>query len=174
MSVGNVLYECAWKWDTTMMIPFLLLAGTISALKRQNPQGFSRVMVQIVMLVAALVSLFIVVEQIDQYNKIVLAYRKGDYQIVEGYVESFHPMPSQGHGTEHFEIDGIFFEYSDATLMQGYHTSRGNGGVITGDGQHLRIGYIIMDSATGNQMLDKVIVCIEELPEPSGEGEDIP
>ena len=81
-------------------------------------------------------------------------------------MENFHPKPDQGHGTEHYELDGIRFEYSDATVMQGYHTSRPKGGVITGDGQHLRIGYIVMNSATGNKMLNNVIVYIAELPPP--------
>lgn len=170
----NVLYECSWKWDTSVMIPFLLLAAAIRALQQQKPKGLNLFLFCFMLIVSGLVSLFVVAEQIDQYNKIVLAYRKGDYQIVEGYVENFHPMPPQGHDTEHFEIGGLRFEYSDATVMQGYHTSRVNGGVITGDGQHLRIGYIVMDSATGNRMLDNVIVYIEALPEPSGEREDIP
>lgn len=79
-------------------------------------------------------------------------------------MESFHPMPETGHDTEHFEINGVYFEYSDFTVQQGYHNARSLGGVITGDGQHLRIGFITMDSTTGNQMLDNVIVYIEDLP----------
>ena len=162
----TVLYECTWKFDTFIVMPLMILVLLDYKLMQNQFQGSRRFIVQTVMVFAALLSLFMLVEQVDQYRKIVLAYQKGDYMIIEGYVENFHPMPDQGHGTEHFELDGIRFEYSDATVMQGYHTSRPKGGVITGDGQHLRIGYIVMNSATGNKMLNNVIVYIAELPPP--------
>lgn len=162
--MGTVLYECSWTYDRHAMIPLMLVAAAVLMFQKKKPKGAERVFLLLFAVVSILVSLFTVAEQIDQYNKIVLAYRKGDYQIVEGYVENFHPMPHEGHDTEYFEIDGIFFEYSDFTVQQGYHNARSHGGVITGDGQHLRVGYIEMESATGNRMLENVIVYIEELP----------
>ena len=62
--------------------------------------------------------------------------------VVEGYVENYHPMPYEGHDTEHFEIDGVYFEYSDYTIMNGYNISASHGGVVTNNGQYLKIKYI--------------------------------
>lgn len=63
-------------------------------------------------------------------------------RVVEGYVEKFHPMPYEGHDTEHFEINGVYFEYSDFVMGNGYHQATSHGGVIDGDGQYLKIKYI--------------------------------
>ena len=161
--MGSVLYECEWVFDRGPFIPLIMIVGGI-LFHFSDPKRFPRAAMVVFVTISALVGGFILVDQIDQYNKIVVAYQQGDYQIVEGYVENFHPMPEGGHDNEHFEIDGIYFEYSDFTAQQGYHNALSRGGVITGDGQHLRIGYIIMESATGNQMLENVIVYIEELP----------
>lgn len=80
------------------------------------------------------------------YRKTVGAYKQGDYQIVEGYVENF-------------DINGVSFSYSDYSVGPGYNNTKSHGGVITGDGQHLKIGYIYYDEIHGN-----IIVYIEELP----------
>lgn len=162
--MGTVLYECAWEYDRHAFIPLMMLIGGIIIFYRERPKGFQCVLMAIFIAVSAATSIFMVVEQVDQYNKIVVAYQQGDYLIVEGYVENFHPMPKEGHDTEEFDLNGVHFEYSDYTVQQGYHNALSHGGVITSDGQHLRIGYIIMESDTGNQMLENVIVYIEELP----------
>ena len=162
--MGTVLYECAWEYNRHAFIPLFMVIGGIIMLFRGRPKGFELVFVAIFITVSAAISALMVAEQVDQYNKIVVAYQQGDYLIVEGYVENFHPMPKEGHDTEEFDLNGVHFEYSDFTVQQGYHNALSRGGVITGDGQHLRIGYIVMESATGNQMLENVIVYIEELP----------
>ena len=161
--MGTVLYECEWVFDRGPFIPLIMVVGGI-LFHVADPKRFPRVAMIVFVTISALVGGFILVDQADQYNKIVAAYQDGNYLIVEGYVENFHPMPAEGHDSEEFDLNGVHFEYSDFTAQQGYHNARSRGGVITGDGQHLRIGYITMDSATGNQMLDNVIVYIEELP----------
>ena len=80
-----------------------------------------------------------------------------DVKIVEGYVDQYHPMPSDGHDTEHFNINGVYFEYSNYEIVNGYHDAASLGGVITHDGQHLKIKYIEDDS--GNN----VILYIEKI-----------
>ena len=83
-----------------------------------------------------------------------------DVQVVEGYVEDFYPMPYEGHDTEHFEINGIYFEYSDYIAMSGYHTSASHGGVITENGQHLKIKYITEEFGEETQ---NIILYIAEM-----------
>ncbi|MBQ7391996.1 MAG: hypothetical protein IJV73_04855 [Clostridia bacterium] len=98
--------------------------------------------------------------QWDMHNRVIGAYQRGEYQTVEGSVENFDPMPYEGHKDESFEINGVKFFYSDYSTHPGYNNAKSHGGVITGDGQHLKIGYVYLDEAYGN-----VIVFIEEIPE---------
>ena len=74
-----------------------------------------------------------------------------EVDVVEGYVEKYHAMPAEGHDTEHFEINGIIFNYSDYVIVNGYHKTASHGGVVTHNGQHIKIKYITKDlSVTGN------------------------
>lgn len=100
---------------------------------------------------------FVIPDQIKMYRSTVVAYQNGDYQIAEGYVEQFQPAKKLGY-PESFTIDGVDFRYYDNVVQFGYHTTQARGGVITGNGQHLRIGY------TQYRGLKKMIVYIEELP----------
>lgn len=98
--------------------------------------------------------------QYNMYNKTVGAYYSGEYQTVEGYVENFHPMPSDGKSKETFDINGVEFAYSDYNIHPGYNKSQYHGGVITGNGQHLKIRYVYFNETYGN-----IILYIEEIPE---------
>jgi hypothetical protein len=115
-------------------------------------------------MIVGLFSSILIASEISMYSKVVGAYERGDYQIVEGYVENFDPMPSNGHSKESFEINGVYFSYSDYEVRQGYHNAKSHGGVISGDGQYLKIGYVQPYPFSRN---DNVIVYIEELPLPS-------
>lgn len=81
-----------------------------------------------------------------------------DVYVIEGYVEEFYPMPYEGHDTEHFVIDGVYFEYSEYYIMNGYHKTAYHGGVIYGDEQHLKIKYIV------DEYGENIILYIAELP----------
>lgn len=98
--------------------------------------------------------------QWNMHDKVIGAYERGEYQTVEGYVENFDPMPYTGKKDESFEINGVKFAYSDYNMQPGYNNAKSHGGVITGNGQHLKIGYVYLDEVYGN-----VIVFIEEIPE---------
>ena len=95
--------------------------------------------------------------QWNMYRKTVGAYQRGTYEIVEGYVEDFVPMPYEGHANESFQINGIPFSYSDFVITPGYRNAKSHGGVITGNGQYLRVGYIYFNETYGN-----IIVYIEQ------------
>lgn len=95
--------------------------------------------------------------QLTMHRAVVGAWQRGEYAIVEGSVENFVPRPAEGHANESFDIGDVHFEYSDDRFSAGYHTLKVNGGVIRGNGQKLRIGYVWYESY-GN-----VIVSIEEM-----------
>lgn len=96
------------------------------------------------------------VSAVNEYHQVVVAYEKENYKTVVGEVEEFTTMTPQGKGYETFEIDGIYFSYSDNIIHQGYRNSKTFGGVIKGDGQHLKIGYIEKNDKN-------IIVYIEEI-----------
>ena len=71
------------------------------------------------------------------------ALANNQVNVVEGYVENYHPQPLGGHDTERFEINGVSFEYSNFEITNGYNTPACYGGVITENGQHLLSKYVI-------------------------------
>lgn len=69
-----------------------------------------------------------------------IAYQKGDYQMVEGAVTNFHPMPYEGHQYECFSVQEQRFCYSDYVITPGFHNAASHGGPIR-DGLLVRIAY---------------------------------
>ena len=164
--MNRVLYEASSKYEFLIFIPFVVMFLIAMFLfiryklndneNLHNNKIFKRFMGGFVCL--AIFSIFGLLGQIHMYSRIVKAYEQGDYQTVEGYVENFDPMPYGGHKQESFDINGVSFSYSDFSVQPGYHNAKSHGGVITGNGQHLKIGYVYYNSAEGN-----VIVYIEKL-----------
>ena len=166
MNMNRVLYEVSSKYELLFFIPYVVMFLTAIFLfiryklddsknLHDNPM-FKRLIRGFIYL--AVFSIFGLLGQIELYNKIVKAYEQGNYQTVEGYVENFDPMPHGGHKYESFDINGVSFSYSDFAIRPGYHNAKSHGGVITGNGQHLKIGYIYYKRAGGN-----IIVYIEKL-----------
>ena len=82
-------------------------------------------------------------------------YAAGKYSVAEGIVKEFHAQPPGGHGLyEHFAVDGVYFEYSNYSPYYGYNRPRCFDGVITGDGQYLRISYVT--TSTGKNRMIKI------------------
>ena len=160
----RVLYEATFQfqiiWLLILILPIAFAFGYFWIKEHAQASGKKVYkIIPVVGIVFSLVTICLVVpNQIKMYQATVGAYQRGEYQTVEGYVENFHPMPAEGHDQESFMINGVRFEYSDYTVQFGYHNAKSHGGVITGNGQHLRIGYTQFD------WLGNVIVYIEELP----------
>lgn len=174
--MGTVLYETRYQFDTANLIPVMLLAFIILFPKIQETvyirQGkeLTKAAKRTVCIFCVICSIFVgsmilvlIMGELHDYNHIVKAYTHGEYEIAEGYVENFEPMPYTGHAKESFEINGVYFAYSDFEVQQGYHNAKSHGGVIKGDGQYLKIGYI---KEYFNSEYRNIIVYIEE-PLPS-------
>ncbi len=76
----------------------------------------------------------------SDYRKSVETYRSGNYSVVEGQVENFHPMSYGGHGDECFSVRGERFCYSDYVIQSGFSQSASHGGPIR-EGLPVRIAY---------------------------------
>lgn len=68
-------------------------------------------------------------------------YARGDFDVVEGIVENFDPMPYEGHKSETFTVNGVKFSYSDYRVTPGFNNTASHGGPIR-EGLSVRISYI--------------------------------
>ncbi len=169
--MNNVLYEVSSKFDFSIFtIPVIMVIVMLAfpwIIKKSYEAKDIKVETKIIklfclagILFVAFLSAIILIAQLDMYNKTVGAYSRGEYQIVEGYVENFDPMPYSGHADESFEINGVKFSYSDYNIHTGYNNTKSHGGVIKENGQHLKIGYVYLNETYGN-----IIVYIEQIPD---------
>ena len=161
---GHVLYEATFTFDPVWLVLLLVPAGfvygTICSIRKVRDTGktgdkFDVGLCMFGSIVALLVCFLVIPDQIKMYDATVGSYRRGEYKTVEGYVEDFEVHNDR---CETFSVNGVDFEYGYAEARFGYHKSSRKGGVITGNGQHLKIGY------TEYSRLGNVIVYIEELP----------
>ena len=57
-----------------------------------------------------------------------------DYEVIEGVVKDFHPMPYTGHDSERFVVNGVNFAYSDFNFLKGgFNNASSHGGPIRED-----------------------------------------
>lgn len=100
---------------------------------------------------SGLISILLISAMFGEYFKTKSVYDNKQYQIIEGIVENFHPMPASGHDYERFTINGIEFKFSDFDESDfGYNNAASRGGVIK-EGLKVRIGYF--DNGNKNVIL---------------------
>ena len=163
--MGTVLYELSFRLESAMLIPLIMLImiPLVPWLNRrrygQRTGLGTRIFLGIIWCFVLAIAILVGSHQWKLHRTVQDAYSSGNYQTVEGYVENFDPMPAEGHKQESFDVSGVHFSYSDYVIQPGYRNARAKGGVISGNGQHLRIGYLWYNEACGN-----IIVYIEELP----------
>ena len=164
--MDNILYEAqtTFQFDYFQVgVNVILLAFTGTIFVKCRGEKYKDTVYEVVKVISAFAFCFLllvnglsIINSIDRYKNIGKQYGLGNYKIVEGVVENFVPMPYEGHSEESFEINGVEFSYSDYKINGGYNNARSHFGVIEGDGQHLKIGYVYYKS-------ENIIVYIEQL-----------
>ena len=159
--MGTVLYEYGgYSFDFEMIMPVLITIVCIVCFihpeifyntkaintkddkNKETAKLVVRVFLGSCICFTGLVTVIISVSQYIEYKNVTVEYKNGKYNTISGYVENFDPMPPHGHKEETFTINGVGFAYSDYSTIQGYNNAKSKGGVITGNGQHLKIRYI--------------------------------
>ena len=84
-------------------------------------------------------SLMLLIGNYGEYYRARKALQTGDYQVVEGIVENFVPMPPGGHSTESFNIGSTSFRYGSGWGSIVFN-SEWNHGYIH-NGAQVRIAY---------------------------------
>lgn len=164
----NILYEIPTKFEFDYFdfgFQLNLLAFLLTVFIKCKNKEYKDTPYEVIKVISGICLCFLVVynvidiaSSLDMHKKIAEEYEKGNYEIIDGVVENFVPMPYEGKSKESFEINGVKFSYSDSIEICGYNNAKSHGGVIEGNGQHLKIGYIYYDSSYGN-----IIVYIEQL-----------
>lgn len=73
-------------------------------------------------------------------------FENKEYQVVEGVIDNFHPMPQSGHDMESFTVNGVYFKYSDYVIHYGFNNTASHGGPLKSNGQQVRLSYITIDN----------------------------
>ena len=94
---------------------------------------------------ALLMLLLTVPSSLANRNRTQKIFENQEYQVVEGKIEDFHPMPHSGHDVESFTVNGVYFEYSDYMLVYGFNNTASHGGPIKRNGQQVRLSYITVN-----------------------------
>jgi hypothetical protein len=74
----------------------------------------------------------------SDYYKLKKALLTGNYEVVEGTINDFVPMPWGGHSMEHFKISDHYYEYSNFIVIAGFNKTQAYGGPLRG-GLNVRI-----------------------------------
>jgi hypothetical protein len=98
-----------------LIIPlFLLVPAAVGwALKKcPDPRSVLKGKVFLFISIASFgVSLVVATISFVEYHRMKLALADGDYQVTEGIVKEFVPIPSNGHPVESFRVGGASFHY---------------------------------------------------------------
>lgn len=124
---------------------------------------FKKIIRLIIIALACFISIFFLIvfyiQPICSYWEIKQNIATGDVYTIEGEVSNFETPEDSlgGHNSESFTIDNIEFCYYE-TENYGYSKFLCNGGIVTGNGQKLRITYC------NDPLTDELVICyIEKL-----------
>jgi hypothetical protein len=78
------------------------------------------------------VSLTVATISFVQYHQMSLALADGDYQVTEGIVDEFVPMPPSGHPVESFRVGAASFHYGSGWDSIVFNSGRNRGYIHNG------------------------------------------
>ena len=142
----HILYEL--KFNIPNFLPcfiplimgiLLIFNRAIFRLKRAPVRSGLASVLGIVILIFGMI---VMANYLLEYKEYKSCLENNQVQTVEGVVENFHPQPKEGHASEHFTVNGIYFEYSNFNMQNGYCDIMKENGVIKGNGQKVIIKYI--------------------------------
>ena len=163
----NVLYEISVsnlfngiKYDV-IFIMIILTIVLVSALKNKyNLKEKKNIFALAIICLLFLSTIATITRQYKEYDLLKEAYETNSCLYVEGVIYDFRGHPDTAQWYEEFWVDGVFFSYTPYEQTQGYYHPRGKKGVLTGNGQKVKIGYVPIEVA---REVKNKIVYIEQL-----------
>jgi energy-coupling factor transporter transmembrane protein EcfT len=136
--------------DLLFFLPFfifgLIVVYSLYIQGKERKSKFSLVPLIIFLVIWILLTVgYFTLQKNTELIKLKELFTNGNYEIVEGTVNNFDPMPYGGHKQETFDVNGIKFSYSDYGTTVGYRdtfrNTRSHGGPIYA-GVYVKIYYI--------------------------------
>jgi hypothetical protein len=140
----KVVFEISQKgfdWWFPAAGVVIMVIGASSLLIGKPQKSTHRGAVYALIALSTLWTLLVLYSTLHEYLVLHQAYRKGQYSVVEGQVENFHPMPAEGHQDECFSVKYKTFCYSDFVLTAGFNNTASHGGPIRA-GLAVRVAYV--------------------------------
>jgi hypothetical protein len=137
------LLDKGYQWWAPGVALFIALVGvSLLLIKKYKPGHVRFSYLRLWSGTVAAIGMFLLIFWItfanyDRYRHI---YLTKQYQVVEGRVENFVPMPRTGNGRERFTVRGVTFEYSDFAATPGFNQTSAAGGPIQ-PGLQVRVSY---------------------------------
>jgi hypothetical protein len=144
--IQQVIYPAWWVMAVGLLI---ISIGATLFLARNNKvfnsvfesSGFQKTVMPIFAIIFGMIWVALGMLSYPTFAGLRNAARDGRYEVVEGQVREFVPMPYEGHARESFVVDGHRFSYSDYDLTMGFNQSRSHGGPIR-EGLQVRIAHV--------------------------------
>jgi len=130
-----------WWFPAVGLIFVAIFSGTVIFDRKQTTHRLSPWRRAIMYLGAVFSVLWVLGTSLGtfaDYWRLREAIRLGHFEVVEGKVVDFVPMPPEGHAMEQFTVNGHHYEYSDYLVTAGFNTTQSHGGPI-GEGSLVRI-----------------------------------
>lgn len=127
-----------------LLFPWYIIVSKILRKTTDVNEEQYKLVSRIVLGFVCILQLIIIIDLLSDHFFIYSAYHNNNYLTVEGTVENFEGDVSK----ESFEVSGVkfYYDYNGRAMWTydglGYAMLRERGGVITGNGQKVRIGYV--------------------------------
>lgn len=161
----TILYELSFNYiGLAIWLFFLFVAVTIfftdkiigkqMASRPATPIGTREVSPKVIKIFTRIVggffavfALLFLISHFTDYYEYKTRLDNEDVLVVEGYVANYHSHSEFEKIPEHFEVDGVYFITGiEGDSSHTYCTVAEDGGVVTHNGQHLKIKYITNES----------------------------
>ncbi len=159
---NQVIFDISQKgydWFPVIIGLFFVLVG-ITGLKSNIIPQTGRASPKVAIIVGIIVSVGSFLFQFSNRQAYVTILRNGQASVVEGEIESFHPMPKEGHDSETFTVHGVSFAYSDFSVTPAFNNTSSHGGPLKG-GMFVKVYYTTSREFSG----EYAILRIERLPQ---------
>jgi hypothetical protein len=121
-------------WFPTFGLIFVVIGLGILIYQRKNPSHKRSVMSHVFPYLFTGFAVFWVafafIGTFSDYWQLRQALRSGQFEVVEGKVVDFVPMPPSGHAMERFTVNGHHYEYADNVVTAGFNNTQSHGGPI--------------------------------------------
>ena len=138
----HVIFDISQKgydWLPICIGLLFIIGGAIGMLSPQSRKTLY-IVPALLLLFGVLVSLSLFLFQYTNHQRYQAILDHGQYSVVQGTIDRFHPMAKTGHGNETFSIDGVTFSYSDFSVTPAFNNTSAYGGPLH-EGMYVKIYY---------------------------------